>query len=87
LYDLRRGDELVRAAAGMTVRTPWLEAGAAAASGDFAGAAAAFDRIGAQPEAAYARLRAGDEVERALDYFRSVRATAYISEAEALLAV
>jgi hypothetical protein len=87
LYDLRRGDELVRAAAGMTVRTPWLEAGAAAASGDFAGAAAAFDRIGAQPEKAYARLRAGDEVERALDHFHSVRATAYISEAEALLAV
>ncbi len=87
LYDLRRGDELVRAAADMTVRTPWLEAGAAAASGDFAGAAAAFDRIGAQPEAAYARLRAGDDVERALDYFRAVRATAYISEAEALLAV
>jgi ATP/maltotriose-dependent transcriptional regulator MalT len=87
LYDLGRGDELVRAAAEMTVRTPWLEAGAATASGDFSRAVAAFDRIGARPEAAHARMRAGDEVERALDYFRSVGATAYIREAEALLAV
>jgi hypothetical protein len=87
LYALGRGDQLVRAAGEMTVRTPWLEAGAAAASGDFTGAAAVFDRIGAQPDAAYARLCAGEEVERALDYFRSVRATAYIREAEALLAL
>jgi hypothetical protein len=87
LHDLGRGDELVSAAAEMTVRTPWLEAGVAAASGDFTAAADAFERIGADPEAAYARLRAGEEVERALDYFRSVGATAYIREAEALLAL
>jgi hypothetical protein len=87
LHDLGRGDGLVSAAAEMTARTPWLEAGVAAASGDFTAAADAFERIGADPEAAYARLRAGEEVERALDYFRSVGATAYIREAEALLAL
>jgi DNA-binding SARP family transcriptional activator/tetratricopeptide (TPR) repeat protein len=87
LHELGRGDKLVQAGNEMTVRTPWLDAGVAAASGDFKGAAAAFDRIGAQPDAAYARLRAGEEIERALDYFRSVGAAAYIREAEALLAV
>ena len=44
--------------------------------------------IGDQTDEAYARLRSGEpqQVERALDFFRSVGATRYIREAEALLA-
>ena len=51
-------------------------------------AADQLHEIGDQTDEAYARLRSGEpqQVERALDFFRSVGATRYIREAEALLA-
>jgi hypothetical protein len=68
--------------------TPWLQAAGAIARGDPVGAAEILDRIGGKPEAAYARLRSGNpaEVERALDFYRSVGAARYVHEAEELLA-
>ena len=51
-------------------------------------AAAAFSEIGDVTDEAYARLLTGEprELERALVFYRSVGATRYIREAEALLA-
>lgn len=68
--------------------TPWIEAAGAIARGDALGAAEILDRIGARPEEAYARLRSGEaaEIERALDFYRSVGAARYVHEAEDLLA-
>ena len=98
LHALGRADALERRVAGVRARTPWLEAGVAAAAGDFAGAADVYERIGARPDEAYARLKAagtllaqgrGDEasaqLERALAFFRAVGATAYEREAQGLL--
>jgi hypothetical protein len=67
---------------------PWIEAAMAIAAGEPARAAEILDRIGAKPEAAYARLRSGEpaEAERALAFYRSVGATRYIHECEQLLA-
>jgi hypothetical protein len=44
--------------------------------------------MGAVPEAAYVRLKSGveSEVRRALEFYRSVGATRYLNEGEALLA-
>jgi class 3 adenylate cyclase/tetratricopeptide (TPR) repeat protein len=94
-----RLDELMEAAEGVSVRTPWLEAAIALASGEFLRAAEIYNAIGHVPDEAYARLRAAEalvgegrraeadaELERALVFWRSVGATAYIREGEALLA-
>jgi DNA-binding SARP family transcriptional activator/tetratricopeptide (TPR) repeat protein len=99
LHALGRGDELAKLTAGATVRTPWLEASLASATGDFARAADIYEEMGDRPDEAYARLKSGEQLigqerraeagaqlERALSFFRSVGATAYIIEAEALLA-
>jgi class 3 adenylate cyclase/tetratricopeptide (TPR) repeat protein len=98
LHALGRGDELAKLTAGAKIRTPWLEASVASAAGDFARAAEVYQGMGDRPDEAYARLKAGEQLvaqgqlaegeeqlERALAFFRSVGATAYISEAEALL--
>jgi class 3 adenylate cyclase/tetratricopeptide (TPR) repeat protein len=82
-----------------TPEIPWFGAGLAFDAGDFQEAAERYERIGARPEEAYARLRAAEslvhagrrseadeELQRALDFSRSVGATAYIREGEALLA-
>jgi class 3 adenylate cyclase/tetratricopeptide (TPR) repeat protein len=81
------------------IPNPWREAAAAYASGDFRRAAEVYEGIGARPEEAYARLRAAEsfvredrrteadaELQRALSFWRSVGATAYVREGEALLA-
>ncbi|MGH3117854.1 MAG: AAA family ATPase [Gaiellales bacterium] len=94
-----RLDELLRAAERVRVRTPWLEAAIALGEGEFQRAAEIYDTVGHRPEAAYARLRSAEslvgqgrraeadaELERALAFWRSVGASAYISEGEALLA-
>jgi hypothetical protein len=67
--------------------------------GDFGRSAEIYEEIGSLPDEAFARLRAaealiregdraqGDEqLQRALGFYRSVDATAYIRDGEALLA-
>jgi hypothetical protein len=98
LHALGRGDELAQLTAGAKIRTPWLDGSLASAAGDFATAADVYRGMGDRPDEAYARLQAGeqlvaqgrlaeakDQLDRALAFFRSVGATAYISKAEALL--
>jgi class 3 adenylate cyclase/tetratricopeptide (TPR) repeat protein len=80
------------------VKTPWRMAAAAYVSGDFQAAAAEYSTIGALPEEAYARLRAGEtlvrqgrraeadaELKASLSFWRSVGATAYVHEGAALV--
>jgi tetratricopeptide (TPR) repeat protein len=77
----------------------WAEAARAIVSGDFGRAADLCAEIGVAPDEAYARLRAAEalaaagrraeadsQLERALEFYRSVRATRHIREGEALLA-
>jgi tetratricopeptide (TPR) repeat protein len=81
------------------VTTPWRRAAASYVSGDYSAAAGVYAEIGALPEEAYARLRAAEalvgegrsaeadaELKRSLAFWRSVGATAYVREGEALLA-
>ena len=81
------------------VTTPWRTAAASYVSGDYSAAADVYAEIGALPEEAYARLRAAEalvgegrraeadaELKRSLAFWRSVGATAYVREGEALLA-
>jgi tetratricopeptide (TPR) repeat protein len=78
--------------------TRWKDAGLAALRGDFTGAADILDEIGDLELEALARLRgaerllaestraeADEELQKALAFYRSVRATRYIREVEALL--
>jgi tetratricopeptide (TPR) repeat protein len=79
--------------------TRWHEAVEAILDKDYSRAAELFDAIGELPEAAYARLRAAEQsaeqgrrreshehLEKALAFWRSVDATRYIREGEAMLA-
>jgi len=88
LATLGRNDEFLEAAAASNARTRWLDAAVAVAAGEFTDAADIFAEIGSLPDEANARLRAGleSEVRRALEFYRSVRATRYIEEGEGLLA-
>jgi DNA-binding SARP family transcriptional activator len=94
---LHRCDQFTRATAAAYV-TPWLEAARAIASGDFIAAAEIFAAIGSRPDEAYARLRgaeqlvaggrfsqANDHAVRALDFWRSVEAGAYVQDGESVL--
>jgi class 3 adenylate cyclase/tetratricopeptide (TPR) repeat protein len=96
---LGRSEELVEAASRSSSTFPWLEAAAAYAAGDFAGAGDVYERTGALPEEAYARLRAARalveagrraeadvQLERSLGFWRAAGATAYVREGEVLLA-
>jgi hypothetical protein len=73
--------------------TRWVEAARALLRGDNEGAAELFARIGSRPDEAVARLAAaasnggGAQLERAVEFFRSVRATRYLQEGEQLLSV
>jgi hypothetical protein len=86
-------------AAQTIVGTPWIEAAVAYAAGELVRAADIFAGIGARPEEAHARLaaasqfveagersRAESELQQSLAFWRSVDATAYVREGEALLA-
>jgi tetratricopeptide (TPR) repeat protein len=66
----------------------WSDAVRALVEGDFVAAANLLERIGAKTDEAEARLQAGtaEQVERALQFYRSVGATRFIREGEALLA-
>jgi class 3 adenylate cyclase/tetratricopeptide (TPR) repeat protein len=70
---------------------PWAAAARAVLAGEPALAAEILGEIGAKPDEAYAQLRAGQTGDRgllelALAFYRSVGATRYIREGEALLA-
>jgi hypothetical protein len=85
LAELGRGKDLPRVA---TKPYAWFEAAKAYVAGDHVGAAGLYAEIGSLPDEADARLRSGidSEVQLALEFFRSVGATRYIREGEALLA-
>jgi hypothetical protein len=99
LVGLGRGSDLRELAASKAVSTPWLEAAAAFASRDFERAADQYAKIGSLPDEAFARLRAAEQLlatgqqaegntqlQRAVTFYRKARATAYLRQAEALLA-
>jgi hypothetical protein len=90
--------EEIRAALPTPLDTPWLQAAKAVLDEDYVRAAVIFDSIGAAVSAATARLhaaarliRAGHRAEadqssnEALAFFRSVGATRFIRECEALI--
>jgi hypothetical protein len=91
--------DLVDAAPEPPFLSPWLDAAVAFDAGDFAGAAQRYAGIGSLPDEAYARLceaerlvrtgrrsEADSELQHALSFWRSVGATPYVREGEALLA-
>jgi DNA-binding SARP family transcriptional activator/class 3 adenylate cyclase len=99
LEALGRGAELTELAARGTPPTLWLQAAMAIVRGKFLQAANLYAKIGSLPDEAFARLRAAQQLaaggqqieaskqlERALVFYREVRASAYLREAEALLA-
>jgi class 3 adenylate cyclase len=99
LLGLGRAGELVELAATVSTPTPWLRAAAELAAGNFAQAADRYAELGLSPDEAYARLRAAEQLlaagrraegttqlQRALAFYRQVRAAAYLREGEALLA-
>jgi hypothetical protein len=76
-----------------------MRATAALLERDLVGAAEALAELGDVTDEAYLRLRAGErllaegradegreQIERALEFYRGVRATRFVAEAEALLA-
>jgi tetratricopeptide (TPR) repeat protein len=99
LQALGRGAELVELLAGAKMPTPWFQAAAAVAAGDFERAANLYGQIEAQPDAAFARLQAAkqlvragrraeanEQLSRSLAFYRQVTATGYLREGQALLA-
>jgi class 3 adenylate cyclase/tetratricopeptide (TPR) repeat protein len=91
--------ELLEVAASTQTSTRWLEAAVAYVSGDCVRAAEIYAAMGSLPAEAEARLRAAERLEAegrgaeaprqlqpSLAFWRSVGATRYIREAEALLA-
>jgi tetratricopeptide (TPR) repeat protein len=98
-WTLDRGDELLDVLKREPLQTPWLEAARAAAVGDFGRTADILGEIGTPSREAFFRLRraeqlvaegrraeADEQLHRALAFYRSVGATRYIREGEALLA-
>jgi class 3 adenylate cyclase len=82
--------ELEAVAESVATQTPWRDAGLAIGRGDPRTAAAIFGQMGARPLEAETRLLAAKagidtDLPAAIEFFRSVRATAYLREAEALL--
>jgi hypothetical protein len=99
LVALGRGSDLRELAASKAVSTPWLEAAAAFAGSDFERAADQYAKIGSLPDEAFARLRTAEQLlttghrtsgntqlQRAVSFYRKAQATAYLRQAEALLA-
>lgn len=92
-----RAPELRRLLESATPQTRWYEAACAVIDGDFAQAADVYAAIGSQPDEAVARLhgarqsldagdrvRADDELARALAFFRRAGADALVRDAELL---
>ncbi|HEU5263784.1 MAG TPA: hypothetical protein VFU34_04045, partial [Gaiellaceae bacterium] len=99
MVGLGRGPEFLERAGVLGAPTPWLEAAKLWAEGEFERAGDLLGKMGSLPDEALARLRAteklvaghrrleGDaQLQRALAFFRSVGATRYVREGEALLA-
>ena len=97
LRDLGREGDLLRALASAPV-TPWVGAARAIAASDFAQGVELAAQMGAPTVEAYARLRAGEamlaageragalaELEKAVEFYRSVAASRYVHQAEALM--
>jgi len=98
VVDLGHGERLASLLDG-ALDSPWTDAARAALSGDLVTAAEIHAGIGARPHEAAARLRAtkhfiesgrradaDEQLQRALAFYRSVGATRYIREGEAMLA-
>jgi len=88
---LGRRERFLAALGSQAFGTLWRDAGRAVALEDFGRAAELFAHIGSLPDEAHARLRAGqagdrEQLQRALAFYRSVGATRYVREGEALLA-
>jgi thioredoxin-like negative regulator of GroEL len=96
---LGRTSELVGALEATSRRTPWSEAAAAIVGGDLLRGAEIFAELGHLPNEAYTRLRAAqqlvaegrraeadEQLRKALAFYRSIGATRYLREGEALLA-
>jgi hypothetical protein len=99
MIGLNRRHELAQATKQAPIRTPWIDAAEAIADGAYGEAADLYARTGARPLEAYTRLRAAAELvdaarrteadaqlHRALAFWRSVDATRYLRDGEALLA-
>jgi class 3 adenylate cyclase len=87
-WGLGRGDEFLEVVRGDPLQSPWLRAARAVAVGDFVRAADILRDAGSLTFEAFYRLQAGTEpdVRAALAFYRSVGATRYVREGEALLA-
>jgi tetratricopeptide (TPR) repeat protein len=98
-WKLGRSDEFLAAVKDEPLQTPWLLAARAIAEGDFVRAADIYAEIGDTPAEAFSRLgaaeallaegrraEADEQLRPALAFFRSVRASRYVREGEALLA-
>jgi class 3 adenylate cyclase len=94
-----RSDQLLRTLKQKQIKTPLTTAAIAAAQGDYSSAADVYGELGYRATEADARLRAAEqlvregqraeadvELQRALDFYRSVGATRFIRQGEALLA-
>jgi tetratricopeptide (TPR) repeat protein len=92
-------DELHRLLVAPPTTSPWIDVARMLLDGRHAAAADVFAEIGARPYEAFARLRAAgalaadgdrrsadEQLRRALAFYRSVGATRYVREGEALLA-
>ena len=99
LTALGRRDEVKPVIETAAISTRWLDAARAYAAGAFEEAADVYAEIGALPDEAFARLRGAEtlldagrrvdvdaQLQQALAFYRSVGATAYTREGEALLA-
>jgi len=99
LLGLDRSNELAEAMRKTVIRTPWIDAAEALAHGDYGRAADLYARSGTRPLEAYTRLRAaaqvvavgrraeaGEQLQKALGFWRSVGARRYVRQGEALLA-
>jgi tetratricopeptide (TPR) repeat protein len=99
LTEAGRAQEIL-ALGGEDLPSRWIQAGRLWASGDLAGAADRFEEIGSAPDEAYARVREAERLvaggrraeaepflSRALELYRGMGATAFIRDAELLLAL
>jgi tetratricopeptide (TPR) repeat protein len=99
LSALGRGADLVEIAGNAKAQTKWIEGAKALVAGDFRRAAEIYEQAGSRPDEAFARLRAAEaliaegnrpegdrELQKAISFYRSVGATAYLREGETLLA-
>ena len=97
LADLDRSEELAAKLEQATVRTLYVEAAESLAHGDYERAADMYGNMGARPNEAYTRLRAGaalmhagrsvdaqSHVSAALEFWRGVGAARYMRQAEAV---